>query len=450
MTSATTGSARALFTLDWYRALSPDGRLAFIAAWGGYALAGFDFLAFTFVLAPIRAAFGLSEGQIGALATASLMASVAGGIAGGVLADRLGRARVLRWSIAAYALLSFLSGLAQSYEQLLALRALLGAGFGAEWTAGALLVAEYAAPAQRGRTQGVYTAGFSVGDGLATLAYFVITALVPAALSWRVLFWLGVLPALLVLWARTRVVDPPAYRAAQAHASAGTGPAPGHGSLGAIFVPPLLVATVGGSLLASGILSGKYIVNIWLPGYLQQWRGLGSAAAAIQIGVVLVGAVLGCIVGGYCQDGLGRRRTFLLYSLASPAALWLYLLVPAGLAWLLLVVGALVGFCTAGALSGLGAYLAELYPSAHRGAGQGVTYNLGRGASGLVAGGIGLLAPAIDLNAAMAVGASVYLVALAGLVLLPETRGRDLTAHPAIAPAIPPSASAQAAGAEPG
>ncbi len=96
------------------------------------------------------------------------------------------------------------------------------------------------------------------------------------------------------------------------------------------------------------------------------------------------------------------------------------------------------------------AYRTALYPSAHRGAGQGFTYNLGRGASGLVTGGIGLLATTMDLSGAIAVGAAVYLVALAGLLFLPETRGRDLTARSSVAPAVPASGSAQAAGAEPG
>src|SRR5207248_8287433 len=153
-------------------------------------------------------------------------------------------------------------------------------------------------------------------------------------------------------------------------------------ALGLIFVPPLLAATAGGALLASGILGGKYIVNIWLPPYLQQARALDGFAAGAQLAAVLVGAILGSLFGGYCQDGLGRRPTFLLYSVASALAYWGYLLVPQGSAWLLLLVGLPLGFCTAGALSGLGAYLAELYPTRARGAGQGFTYNVGRGASG--------------------------------------------------------------------
>jgi MFS family permease len=415
-----------LFTLDWYRTLTPQGRRAFVAAWGGYVLAAFDTLAFTFVLAPIRATFGLAEGQLGALASVTLVASVVGGMVGGVLADRLGRARLLRWSILAYALFSLLSGLAQSYEQLLLARALLGVGFGAEWTVGALLIAEYAAPAQRGRVLGVFATAFSIGDGLATVGFLVVSAALPEALGWRVLFGLGALPALLVLWLRARVVDPPLYRAAEQR-PAGDGPAPSRAAL-AIFRPPLLLATVGGTALASGLLGGKYILNIWLPDYLQQVRGLDGGAAAVQMGAAVVGGALGAVLGGYAQDGLGRRPTFLLYALASAAAYWLYLLVPDGAAVLLLPVGVLLGFCTAGAISGLGAYLAELYPSTNRGAGQGLTYGLGRGASGLLTGGIGYLAPLIGLGSAMALGTSVYLVAIAALVVLPETRGRDLAA----------------------
>jgi MFS family permease len=431
MEAAAPRKTRALFTLAWYRTLSPNGRVAFVAACAGYALAGFDLLSFTFVLARLRVAFGLTEAQVGALVAVTLGASVVGGMAGGVLADRFGRARILQWSVGAYALFSLLSGLAQSYEQFLLTRLLLGVGFGAEWTAGALLVAEYAAPAQRGRAQGVYAAALSVGDAVAALAYLSVSLLVPGDLAWRVLLGLGVLPALLIFWVRTRVVDPPIYRAARQTSRGSEHAAPPRGALRLIFLPPLLLATTGGALLASGILGGKYIVNIWLPAYLQQTRALTGFAAGAPLAAVLVGAILGSVLAGYCQDGLGRRPTFLLYSVASALAYGGYLLVPQGAAGLLLLVGLPLGFCTAGALSGLGAYLAELYPTGNRGAGQGFTYSVGRGASGLVTGGIGYLVPWLGLSGAIAVGASSYLLALVALLVLPETRGRDLAAKPA-------------------
>jgi MFS family permease len=424
-------SSRLLFTLDWYRTLSPTGRAAFLAACGGYTLAGFDLLSFTFVLPSIRAAFGLSDAQLGVLATSTLLASVVGGVAGGTLADTFGRVRVLQWSIGIYALFSLVSGLAQSYEQLLVTRVLLGIGFGAEWTAGALLVAEYAAPSQRGRALGVYAAALSVGDAVATFAYMGVTALVPAAHAWRALFWLGVLPALLVLWVRARVVDPPVFEASRQPGVAPASRPRGRGQPLEILRPSLLVVTVGGALLASGILGGKYIINIWLPDYLQQVRAMDGATVGVQVTVVLAGAILGSLIGGYCQDILGRRPTFLLYSVASLLTYWAYLLVPRGAELMLLVVGVPLGFFTAGALSGLGAYLAELYPNGIRGAGEGFTYSAGRGASGLVTGAIGYLTPLLGLGGAIGIGAGIYLISLVALMMLPETRGRDLAATPA-------------------
>src|SRR5262245_9035014 len=100
-TAHTAGRWTALF--EWYRTLSGAGRHAFWAGTGGYALACFDLLAFTFVLGPVATTFSLSSGQVGLLATGSLIASVVGGIIGGVLADRLGRVRVMMITIATYA-----------------------------------------------------------------------------------------------------------------------------------------------------------------------------------------------------------------------------------------------------------------------------------------------------------------------------------------------------------
>src|SRR5262249_45053791 len=190
--------------------------------------------------------------------------------------------------------------------------------------------------------QGVYAAALSVGDALAALAYLSVSLLVAGDLAWRGLFWLGVLPAILVLWGRVRVVDPPRFRASPpSMGGAPPPPAPPRagGSVVTIFLPPLLLLTTGGALLASGILGGKYILNIWLPAYLQQARGLDGVAVGAQVAVVLVGAILGSLLGGYCQDGLGRRPTFLLYSVASALTYWIYLLVPQGAEWLLLLVG---------------------------------------------------------------------------------------------------------------
>jgi MFS family permease len=422
----------------WYRTLSSAGRRAFWAGTGGYALACFDLLAFTFVLGPVAATFGLSPGQVGLLSTASLLASVVGGIIGGALADRLGRVRVLMITIAVYAGCTFLCGLAQSYEQLLALRLLLGLGFGGEWTAGALITSEYAAPAQRGRVQGWFSSAYSVGNAIAAVAYALTASLLPPALAWRALFWVGVLPALLIFWMRTRATDPPIYHASRAaHATpslggaAGAARAPLAGSpvrdtIVQLFKPQFLLLTIAASVLCIGVLSGKNIVNLWLPNYLQDASHSSGASTSLQLAPVLLGGFVGSLLGGYCQDWLGRRRTFALFSLGSAAALVAYVQVPVGVELALAVAGIPLGLFTAGAISGLSAYISELYPTGIRGTAQGFAYNLGRGASGVFTTGIGFAAAGPGLGILIALGAIVYVVSLGALRFLPETRGSQL------------------------
>jgi MFS family permease len=127
----------------------------------------------------------LTAGQAGWLATASLLASAVGGVIGGALADGIGRTRTMLLAVVVYAGATFLAGLSQSFEQLLLCRVVLGLGFGAEWTASALLVAEYAAPAGRGRLLGLLSSAFSVGDALAALAAAVVVSLAPPDVAWR-------------------------------------------------------------------------------------------------------------------------------------------------------------------------------------------------------------------------------------------------------------------------
>ncbi|SRR5579885_2746045 len=341
------------------------------------------------------------------------------------MADAIGRVRTLVISILAYSVFAFLSGLAQSYEQLLVARTLLGLGFGGEWTVGALLMAEVAQPAQRGRMQGAFASAYAVGWGLAAGAYAALFSALPAAVAWRVLLWLGVVPALLTLWIRLRLQDPPVYLAA--HARRGR-PHPPE-TLAAIFGPALLRVTAAGFLLSAGALCGKYVIAIWLPTYLEDTLHLAVAAVGLQQAAVIDGAFAGYVLGGYVNDWLGRRGTFLVFAIASGPATALYVALPANLGALLGLVGFGLGFCQAAVVGGLGAYLAELYPTRVRGSGQGFCYSLGRGVSGVLPGGVGLLAATTGLGPALALSAAVYALCLVALRFLPETRGAELTAR---------------------
>ena len=166
-----------LVSLDWYRTLTGPAIHAFWASAIGWALDAFDFQVFSFSLTAIAATFALSQGQTGLIATATLVVSALGGMLAGLLADQIGRVRTLMVTVAVFSVFTFLSGVSQSYEQLLVFRSLQGLGFGGEWAAGAILVAEIADPAQRGRVLGAVQSAWAVGWGLAAIAYTVVFSL---------------------------------------------------------------------------------------------------------------------------------------------------------------------------------------------------------------------------------------------------------------------------------
>lgn len=419
-----------LLKRTWFNDLSADGRRAFWAAFAGYGLAGFDLLSFTFVLVAVRDDFGLSGGQAGWLATVSLLASAVGGVIGGSLADSIGRTRTMLLAVAVYAVATFACGLAQNFEQLLLFRVVLGLGFGAEWTASALLVAEYAPAASRGRWLGLLTSAFSIGDVLAAIVAAVVVMLAPPELAWRILFWVGVLPALLIIWARTSVVDAPVFLATKATQAAVSGLgarfARLRASFGAVFGPDLRGITIAATLLASGALSGRYVVTVWVPTLLQSSFGLDQTAVSAVMIPVLAGSVAGYVGGGYCQDRFGRKVTFAGFAVASAVATVLYTRVPPGHDWLLVPAGLFLGFCTSGVLSGMGAYLSELFPTAVRGLGQGFSYSTGRAVAAIPVAVVGVLATADGLGPAMALSVVMYVLCLVALRFLPETKGRNL------------------------
>ena len=424
MTLATAADTTA--SRGWYASLDPEGRRAFWAAFLGWGLDAFDFMVFPFALSAIATTFALTAREAGALVTVTLLVSAVGGVLAGWLADRIGRARTLQLTVLGYAVCTFAAGWARTYEQLLVFRAAQGFGFGGEWAAGALLVAETVRPEHRGRVLGIVQSAWAVGWAAAAVAYTAIFSFLEPVLAWRVLLWLGLTPALLALYVRRAVHEPPVFRA-QGH---GTG-----GGWLALFRRPWARTTVFAALLAIGAQGGYYSAFTWLPTYLRRAHGLSVLDTGAYTGVVILGSFLGYVTGGYLHDRLGRRATFALFALGSGGLLPLYALAPPRGHLALLVLGLPLGFCASGMFSGFGSYLAELYPTAIRGAGQGFVYNVGRGIGALFPTLVGALAGRLGLPEALAFGAVAYALCLLALRYLPETRGVALgSAPPAVTP----------------
>ena len=417
---------------NWFSDMSTRERRTFWACFGGWALDAMDVQLYAVAMPTLIGLWSLSRTQAGALGTSALIVSSLGGWLAGMLADRIGRVKVLQITILWFSFFTFLSGLANSYEQMLVFRSLQGLGFGGEWAAGAVLMAEVINPKVRGRAVGCVQSGWSVGYGAAALLFTAIFSWFPAEVAWRYLFFIGVLPGFAVLFIRRNVEEPEIYLAAK-HAEKGIV----HKSvLLDIFKPPLLRSTAVASLLAAGTLGGNYTILTWLPTYLRTVQNLNVLSTGSYLGVNIFGSFLGYVINAHLSDWLGRRRTFALCAVCASVTIAVYTLVPMSQTATLLL-GFPLGFFQSGIVAGMGATFAELFPTYVRATGQGFSYNFGRGVGSLMPTVVGMLGATMALNEAIGICALFsYALVLVAVALLPETRARALTAHaqePAVA-----------------
>jgi MFS family permease len=407
----------------WFRELSQQERRAFYAAAGGWAMDAMDYMVFTFVIATLIKIWGIDRGQAGLLGTVTLLVSAFGGWIAGMLADRYGRVRVLQISILWFATFTFLNGFAQNFGMLFATRALQGLGFGGEWAVGSVLVGEIVRAQHRGKAVGAVQSTWAIGWGLAAVIYSIAFSVLPEEYAWRTMFWIGILPALLVIYIRRYVSEPPVFTETQKLATEN------RVSVWEIFSPSLVRTTVLTSLLATGAQGGYYAITTWLPTYLKTVRHLSVLGTGGYLSVIIIGSFIGYLVSAYLNDVIGRRRNFFLFAVGSALISVVYTLVEITDAQML-ILGFPLGFFASGIFSGMGPFLTELFPSRVRGTGQGFAYNFGRGIGALFPTLVGYLSGTLSLGAAIGIFAvSAYALVIIAALLLPETKGRVLKAY---------------------
>jgi MFS family permease len=407
--------------MTWHREISGTERRALGVCFGGWALDAFDSQSLGLVLPALAAGLALTRAQAGSLASVALVSSAIGGWLAGALSDRWGRVRVLQLTIAWFSVFAVAGALAHSYPQLVVAKALQGFGFGGEWAAGAVLMAEIIRPAYRGRALGTVQAAWAVGWGAAVLLYEAAFSFLPPDIAWRAMFAAGGVPIVLAV-AVTRLVPEPRRRTSDDGSTNPHRP----GALG-IFSRGLARTTVAGALLGVGAHGGYYALMTWLPSYLKDERHLSVVGSGDTLAVIVVAFGLGCLVSAQLLDRIGRRGNVALFAGCCVATVLLYLLVPISNRAMLFA-GFPLGFFAAGLPASLGALFSELYPAGIRGTGVGFCYNFGRIASAFCPWLVGHLSLGMRLGRAIALtSAAAYGLAVAAVLLLPETRGRVLT-----------------------
>ena len=409
-----------LMVIDWYRESAPVERRTFWACFGGWALDALDVQMFSLVIPALIATWHVSHTEAGLIGSVTLATSALGGWLGGALADRYGRVKALQVTVLWFALATFIAAFTQNFEQLLVTKALQGFGFGGEWAAGAVLMAEIIRPAHRGKALGAVQSAWAVGWGSAVLLYAGLFSILPQELAWRVLFGIGLLPAILVLYVRRGIPEPVRQNTTTAARPAF------FATLFGIFRPETLRATLVGGLFGLGAHGGYYSITTWLPTYLKTERGLSVLATGSYLGVIIVAFFVGCIVAGQLLDRLGRRLTVALFAIGCIVVVIAYVMLPIS-DGLMLLLGFPLGFFSAGIPASMATLFNELYPAGTRGTGVGFCYNFGRILSAVFPALIGYLSGSISLGMAIGVDAVfAYALVLVALLLLPETRAKTL------------------------
>jgi MFS family permease len=434
----------------WLTRLDGEERATLIATFAGWMLDGMDVMVYSFVLPALILLWHISTAEAGWLGTSALLLSSLGGWMAGLAADRWGRVRVLQLTIVWFAVFTFLSGFTSSFDQLLVVRGLQGLGFGGEWAVGSVLIGERIRAEFRGRAVGTTQAGWAVGWGIAAVFYAIAFKVLPADYAWRAMFWVGLLPALLAFWIQRHVREPEIFERSRVRAVGevpprfpnardlhptnenlfvGT-PGLGHpvrlpGHFLKIFSGPLLRTTLLASVVALGAQGGYYAVNTFLPLYLRG-RGLSVISTGAYLLIVIAGSFAGYLTSAHLTDRIGRRASLMVFAAGSFVAIAAYMVLPVGnLATLLL--GFPLGFFPSGSFSPMGSFFTELFPTSLRGSGQGFSYNFGRAVGALFPTLVGYFSARMALGTAIAVFAgAAYAVMVAAVLLLPETRFREL------------------------
>ena len=348
-------------------------RSSLIAGGLGWMLDAMDVMLYSLVLAYLIREFSMSTRTAGLLNSLTLVASAIGGLIFGVVADRIGRTRSLMASILVYSLSSAACGLAHSIPQLAIFRFLLGLGMGGEWSAAAALIAETWRPEHRGKALGLMQSSYAIGEAIAAgVVLFVLPHF-----GWRAVFFVGVLPALMVLWIRRDVPEPESWKRRAESAAALP-----RKSIFRVLSPKTL--RLGAIAADDERVHASSVSGDCSPGFPPISRCPSRKAAAASVSPNrrhsswFWPAESGWATSsfGAMSDAWGRKKPYFLYLTLAAILVPIYGMVHTET--LLFILGPIVAFFGAGYFSGYPAMAAEIFPGEVRATAMGFSYNVGR------------------------------------------------------------------------
>lgn len=412
--------------LNWYKESDSNQKKTFWACYAGWALDSYDMQIFSFLLPVIMATWALTQTQVGLIGTVALVVTAIGGWIAGILADRYGRVKILMFTILWFTFFGVLAGFAQNYEQLLVARTLQGLGFGGEWAVGAALMAEAVSAKHKNKAVGFVQSGMALGWAGSVIVATILITMLPPEWSWRVVFWTGVIPALIVIYIRRNVKESAEFVNDVTKNKAQIEKA----SFGSIFKKEYLRSTIFASLLVIGLQAACYAILIWIPTLMNE-RGLSPSSKIVTILIMALGAFAGFMFTAYMADKIGRKQTLIGMSILSWIVTVVYMLIAMN-QYITLALGFFVGFSAIGMFAALGPFLTDLFPTHIRTTGMGFSYNVGKSFGALSVVGVGHLAESLGLATSIGLFClTAYALATISILLI-KVHKEQLTPPPSL------------------
>jgi MFS family permease len=409
-------------------AVSP-GKI-FWATWFGWMLDGFDSAMYGYILVgaltELLPASGIEAsraniGLYGGLLFSIFMLGWACSMVWGWAADRYGRVRIMCWTVLVYSVFTALCGLSTGVVMFALFRFVAGFGIGGEWAAGTPLLHESVPENTRVRLAGWLHTATPTGLFLAAL----VTLGAGSLLGWRGMFFLGILPALLIAYLRSNIPEPKRAGTAQP-------------AFSALFAKGQAQTTWAAALLMACIIFGLWSSNYWAPTVIiTKLVAAGATPAhAQQMGAVAglitnVGTLIGCLLVPWITGRLGSRRwtaaLFFVGALLSVLASYEVAIEHLDNLTLFYILLPVLGFFTNGVFGLFTIWLPEMFPSVLRGAGSGFAFSMGRvlGAAGPTL--IGALAATTgSYPLAISLLSLIYIIGLPFIAMAPETANQPL------------------------
>lgn len=431
----------------WYRSLNANQWKTVIASNLGWMFDGYETFALILVVGAALhqllepSLYGEIRTYAGIVIAITLLGWGVGGVIGGILADYIGRRRTMMFAILAYAATTGLSAFAWNWESFAVMRFVVGIAIGSEWATGASITAEAWPDHARGRGAGLMQCGLGIGFFLASFIWLFVSGYGPNA--WRIMFFIGVIPALFALWLRSGIDESKPWEATNEKRKAANAREKSGATLNTedrrltrftvmeLFVEPeSRKRTIVLFLMSLTTTLAWWGISTWVPPYvasLAAKQGLPPQTWASYAGMSYnIGAILGYIGLGFLADRYGRKPIVMIFFAAS------LVLTPVLYLWthdlhLIVLVAAINGFFTLGQYSWMSVWMPELFPTRMRATGMAFAFNAPRFIAFLGPLFAGLMISKLGGFSNVAVAFSfIYILGFVAVPFLPETKGRPL------------------------